>query len=69
MPLIYQYESDPESEEETDLEGKTEIPRAGDLIYRRGKIWKVTDVLTEFGSATPTYRVLLIDVSKPNLVN
>jgi hypothetical protein len=67
--FIFQYESDPECEEESDLEGKTDMPRTGDLIYRRDKIWKVTGVFTEHGSANTTYRVLLIDVSKPDLVN
>ncbi len=67
--FIYQYESDPESENEPDLEGKTDIPRAGDLIYRRQKIWKVTGVYPEHGSGIVSYRVLLADVSKPDLVN
>jgi hypothetical protein len=63
--FIYQYETDPEGEEEDDPEGRTEIPRAGDLICRRDKVLKVTGVFTECGSAIPTYRVLLTDVSKP----
>ncbi len=51
--FIYEYESDPESENESDLEGKTELPRAGDLIYRRQKIWKVTGIYPEYGSGIP----------------
>ena len=67
--FIYQYESAPESENAPDLEGKVDIPRVGDLIYRREKIWKVTGIFPEYGSGISSYRVLLTDVSKAELVN
>jgi hypothetical protein len=68
--FIYRYDNDSTwEEEETDFEGCADVPRIGDLLYRKRKVWKVTGVFTGFGTAVPCYRVLLTDVSKPHLVN
>jgi len=68
--LIYRYLDDDEEEEESDLTGEIEIPRMGDIIYRKEKTWKVTGVYP--GTLTdpiPRLRIHLLDISKPEFVN
>ena len=42
--LIYRYLEDDSEDEETDLTGQMEMPRTGDIVYRKEKVWKVTGV-------------------------
>lgn len=68
--LIYRYLDNDVEEEETDLTGEIEIPRMGDIIYRKEKTWKVTGVYA--GTLTdqiPRFRIHLLDISKPEFVN
>jgi hypothetical protein len=68
--LIYRYLNDEDEEEETDLTGELEIPRMGDIIYRKEKTWKITGVYT--GTLTdpiPEVRIHLMDMSKPKFIN
>jgi hypothetical protein len=47
--FIYRYDGDHASEEEeTDFEGKIDIPRMGDIMYRRDRTWKVTGVFSKW---------------------
>lgn len=68
--LIYPYPGDEDEEEDTDLTGEVEVPRMGDIIYRKEKTWKVTGVYA--GTITdpiPRVRIHLVDISKPEFVN
>jgi hypothetical protein len=38
------YLEDHEEDEETDLTGEIDIPRMGDITYRKDKTWKITGV-------------------------
>jgi hypothetical protein len=46
-------------EEETDSEGTIPIPRVGDLLFRKGKTWEVTQALTLPGPSIPVVQVSL----------
>lgn len=46
-------------EEETDFEGTIPIPRVGDLLFRKGKTWEVTQALTLQGPSIPVVQVSL----------
>jgi hypothetical protein len=68
--LIYRYLDNDEEEEETDWTGEIEIPRMGDIIYRKEKTWKVTGVYAgALTDPTPRVRIHLLDISKPEFVN
>jgi hypothetical protein len=67
--LVYRYLGDDE-EEETDSTGEIEMPRLGDLIYRREKTWKVTGVFTNgLTDPIPRFLIHLLDMTKPEFVN
>lgn len=42
--LFYHYLDDDTEDEETDLTGQMEMPRTGDIMYRKEKVWRVTGV-------------------------
>jgi hypothetical protein len=68
--FIYRYDDDLNDVEElTDSLGEVEVPHMGDLLYLRGRTWKVTGVFLEHGNLIPRYHVRLTDVSRPHLVN
>ncbi len=68
--LIYRYLDDDEEDEETDLTGEIEMPRMGDLIYRKEKTWKVTGVYAgALKHPIPRFRIHLLDMTKPEFVN
>jgi hypothetical protein len=67
--IVYRYDDlDATEEEETDSTGYLEVPRLGDLVFRRNKVWKVMGVYPGHTSPIPRFRVLLMDASKA-LVN
>jgi hypothetical protein len=67
--FIYRYDgATPHEEEETDFSGLREMPRMGDLIYRRRKMWRVMGVYTGYGTVVPRYRVILTHISKTELI-
>ena len=68
--LIYRYLDDHEEDEETDLTGEIDIPRMGDIIYRKDKTWKITGVYADtLSDPIPHFRIHLLDMSKPEFVN
>ena len=68
--LFYHYLDDDTEDEETDLTGQMEMPRTGDIIYRKEKIWKVTGVYAvPLTDPVPHFRIHLLDISKPEFVN
>lgn len=68
--LIYCYLDDDHEDEETDLTGEIEMPRMGDLIYRKEKTWKVTGVFSgALKDPIARFRIHLLDMTKPEFVN
>lgn len=70
--LMYRYLDDEEliEEEETDSTGEFELPRNGDIIYRREQCWKVVAIYTVDATApVPRFRIHLTNMSKPGFVN
>jgi hypothetical protein len=62
--IVYRYDADPESEEpDTDRDiGDVEVPAQGNVVTRKGKLWKVVRVIKEEmtgPAALPMYRVFL----------
>ena len=66
--FTYRYLDD-EEEEETDVTGYLEMPRNGDIIYRKEKTWKVSGVYAVPLSDPPRFHIHLLDMSKPEFVN
>jgi hypothetical protein len=64
--IVYRYDPDPESEEpDTDRDiGDVAVPAQGNVVTRKGKVWKVVRVIKEEmtgPAALPMYRVFLSD--------
>jgi hypothetical protein len=56
----FRYNGDVTTEdEETDFEGTIPIPRVGDLLFRKGKTWEVTQAVPLPGSSIPVVQVSL----------
>ena len=74
QPKIFMYryleEDELVEDEETDLTGEIEIPRRGDIIYRREQCWKVVAIYTVAADEpVPRFRIHLTNMSKPGFVN
>jgi hypothetical protein len=68
--IVYRYDDlDATEEEVTDLTGSVEVPRLGDIIFRKNQSWRVMGVYPGHSGIIPRYRVLLMDASKPQFVN
>lgn len=69
--FVYRYlESDDEEDEDHDLTGEMELPKRGDIVYRKGKIWKVAGVYSfPLNESIPHFRVHLVDMSRRECVN
>jgi hypothetical protein len=68
--IVFRYDDlDATEEEVTDLTGSVEVPRVGDIIFRKNQLWKVMGVYPGHADAIPRFRVLLMDASKPQFVN
>ena len=69
--FMYRYlEDDLIEEEETDLNGNIEMPRKGDIIYRRGQCWKVVAIYSvTTDEPALRFRVHLTNMSKGGFVN
>jgi len=70
--FMYRYLDEDEliEEEETDLTGEIELPRRGDIIYRRDQCWKVVAIYTVgAGEPFPRFRIHLTNMSKSGFVN
>lgn len=66
--LMYRYLEEDEltEEEENDLIGEIELPRRGDIVYRRGQFWKVVAIYTiAADEPVPRFRIHLTNMSKP----
>jgi hypothetical protein len=56
----FRYNGDVATEdEETDLEGTMPVPRVGDLLFRKGKTWEVTEAVPLPGTSIPVVQVSL----------
>ena len=69
--FVYRYlESDEEEDEEEDLTGSLEIPRVGDIIFRKEKVWRVAAVLVvPSDDPIPRFRLHLADMSRKEYLN
>jgi hypothetical protein len=68
--LIYRYLEDDSEDEEADLTGQIEMPRTGDIVYRKEKVWRVTGVYAlPLTDPIRRFRIHLLDMSKPEFVN
>lgn len=70
--FMYRYLDDDEliEEEQADLSGELELPRNGDIIYRRERCWKVVAIYAvDADKPVPRFRIHLTDMSKPGFVN
>jgi hypothetical protein len=70
--FMYRYIDDDEcpEEEETDLTGEIEIPKKGDIIYRRGRCWKVVAIYAvAIDQSIPHFRIHLTNMSTQGFVN
>ena len=68
--FIYRYLDHDEliEEEEADLTGAIELPRTGDIIYRREQCWKVVAIYAiDADQPFPRYRIHFTNMSKPDL--
>ncbi len=56
----FRYDGDVTTEdEETDFGGSIPVPRVGDLLFRKGKTWEVTQAVPLPGSSIPVVQVSL----------
>jgi hypothetical protein len=59
-----------DQDEESDLTGTLQMPRLGDIIYRREKPCKVTGVYASAAAQTvPLFRIYLADMTKTEYLN
>lgn len=69
--LVYRYlGSDNEEDEDHDLTGEMDLPKRGDIIYRKERAWKVVAIYTSaLNDPLPRFWIHLIDMSRPECVN
>jgi len=67
---VYRYDDlGAAEEEETELTGEIEVPRLGDILFRKNQAWKVVGIYPGYGSDIQRVRVLLMDASTPHFLN
>jgi hypothetical protein len=62
--FVFRYEGNAMGEEEwTDFAGDLPIPQRHDVLYRRGRTWRVTRVIASRQRTVPVYQIFLSDDS------